>query len=100
MHIGTVLNFHRFMRRLYEPPKLALDVILCHTHVTKYSVCDVFRIRIVRFRGMRLKPPPAEFAVACLKARQRVLLALVKTEVPPSTDYASGTKPLPTWHGC
>jgi hypothetical protein len=42
MHIGTVLDFHRFTRRLYEPPKFALDVMFCHTNVIEYGICDVF----------------------------------------------------------
>jgi hypothetical protein len=41
----------------------------------------------------------AELAVACLKTRQRMLLPLVESKIPPSAEYASRAKPLPARHG-
>lgn len=98
MHISTVLDLHRFVRRLYEAPKLALDVILCHTDVTKHVRCEVFFARVVLFRGMRLEPSSTELAVACLKTGQRMLFPLVETKIPSSSEYAGWAVPLPTRH--
>jgi hypothetical protein len=98
MHISTILDLHRFVRRLYEAPKFALDVILCHADITKHVRCGVFFACVVLFRGMCLEPPSTELAVACLKTGQRMLLPLVKTKIPPSSEYASRAVPLPTRH--
>lgn len=99
MHISTVLDLHRFVRRLYEAPELALDVMLCHADVAEHVGRPILCIYVVLFRGVRLEPPPAEFAVACMKTGQRVLLALVETKIPSSAKYASWAEPLPTRHG-
>jgi hypothetical protein len=99
MYISSILNLHRFMRRLYEAPKLTLDVVLRHAHVAKRVSCRVIGVCIILFRGTRLEPPPAEFAIACLKTGQRMFLALVETKIAPSAKYASRAKPLPARHG-
>ena len=98
MNISAIFDFHRFMRRLYEAPKLALDIIFRHTDVVKHIDCRVFFVRVVLIRGVRLEPPPAELPVACLKTRQGMFLALIEPKIPPSAEYASRAKPLSTRH--
>jgi hypothetical protein len=99
MHISTILNLHCFMRRLYEAPKLALNVVLRHTHIAKRVGCRVIGVCAILFRGMHLEPPPAEFPIACLKAGQRVFLAFVEAKIASSAEYTSRAKPLPAGHG-
>jgi hypothetical protein len=99
MYISTVLNFDRFVRGLHQAPKFALDVILRHAHVAKRVGCwIVIRIITLLLRGVCLEPPPAKFAVACLKTRQGMFLSLVESKIAPGAEYASWAKPLPARH--
>jgi hypothetical protein len=97
MHVGIILDLHHFMRRLYEAPKLTLDVMLCHTDITKHVHCGVFFARAVLFRGMRLKPPSTELAITCLKTRQNVPPPRRNQNLP-SPEYTSWAEPLPMRH--
>ena len=103
VHISTILHLYRLRRRLHQPPKLELDIVLGNHHVPKAVRIRVARTRTrrrigaiqrARLRGVTQEPEAPELAVASLETRQAVLLALVEPEVAARSEEAVVAEPL------
>lgn len=99
MYISTILDFHRFIRRLYKAPEFILYVVLGYERIS-----NAIHRRVIKIRGrwgrwrMRGPPSSAKLKVARLETRQAVFLSFIKTKITTSAKEADMAEPLPLWN--
>ena len=113
VHVRTILNLHRLVRRLHKPPKFPLDIRLRDNHIAKLvdgriggvvphgkvAIVDAFAVSARIRRRMRCEPKLPELQIPRLETRQTVLLALVEPKVATRPKQANMTEPLALWNG-
>ena len=103
VYIRAILHLDRLGRRLHQPPKFQLDVVLGNHHVPETvgvrvaDTCARRRIGAVkqaRLRGVTQEPQTPELTISRLETRQAVLLALIEPEITARAKQADVTEPL------
>lgn len=82
MHISPVLDLHRLLLTLDQPPKLRLDVVFRNDllpNLLRESVRLERRVSLTR-DGMSVEPVLSEGGISFLEARDAVILSLSKTK--------------------